>query len=425
MKKPPCKALKSQINRQHEREKEKNGIFVITKKLTVMNNFTFYSPTEFVFGKGSEEKTGELVKTYGGQKVLIVYGKGSAVKSGLLDRVKNSLDKAGLRHTELGGISPNPTDDKVYEGIEICRRETVDFILAVGGGSAIDTAKAIAAGTPYEGDFWDFYIKKAVPTQALPLGTVLTIPAAGSEGSGNSVITKTDGLKKLSLRTDKLLRPRFAIMNPELTYTLPPYQTASGITDMLAHVMERYFSNTQGVETTDRLCEAVMTAIINEAPEVMTHPDSYDARANIMWCGTIAHNGICGVGREEDWTSHAMEHEISAVYGVTHGAGLAVIFPAWLTWMAGHNPHKPAQFARRVWHIADSGNMEADAKAGIQALKTFLRSIGMPLTFAELGIDNPDIDLLVRKLHENKGEKIGCYCPTDRAASREIYELAL
>ena len=425
MKKPPCKALKSQISRQHEQEKEKNGIFVITKKLTVMNNFTFYSPTEFVFGKGSEEKTGELVKTYGGQKVLIVYGKGSAVKSGLLDRVKNSLDKAGLRHTELGGISPNPTDDKVYEGIEICRRETVDFILAVGGGSAIDTAKAIAAGTPYEGDFWDFYIKKAVPTQALPLGTVLTIPAAGSESSGNSVITKTDGLKKLSLRTDKLLRPRFAIMNPELTYTLPPYQTASGITDMLAHVMERYFSNTQGVETTDRLCEAVMTAIINEAPEVMTHPDSYDARANIMWCGTIAHNGICGVGREEDWTSHAMEHEISAVYGVTHGAGLAVIFPAWLTWMAGHNPHKPAQFARRVWHIADSGNTEADAKAGIQALKTFLRSIGMPLTFAGLGIDNPDIDLLVRKLHENKGEKIGCYCPTDRDASREIYELAL
>ena len=390
-----------------------------------MNNFTFHAPTEFVFGKDVENKTGVLCQKYGATKVLIVYGGGSVVRSGLLQRVKQVLDDARIPFAELGGIQPNPTDPKVYEGIEICRRESVDMLLAVGGGSVIDTAKAIAAGVPYAGDFWDFFVGKAVVKEALKVGVVLTIPAAGSEGSGNSVITKLDGLQKLSLRTPDALRPVFAIMNPELTYTLPPYQTACGVVDMMAHIMERYFSNTTGVEITDRLCEGALKAIIEVAPHVMENPTDYDARANLMWCGTIAHNGICGVGREEDWASHFMEHEISAVYGVTHGAGLAVIFPAWLTWMAGHNPHKPAQFARRVWHIADSGNTEADAKAGIQALKTFLRSIGMPLTFAELGIDNPDIDLLVRKLHENKGEKIGCYCPTDRAASREIYELAL
>lgn len=290
-----------------------------------MNNFMFYSPTEFVFGKETELQTGALVKKFHGTKALIVFGGGSVLRSGLLERVKESLDKEGIAHVEMGGVQPNPTDPKVYEGIGLGRREKVDFLLPVGGGSVIDTAKAIAAGIPYDGDFWDFFTGKAVPEKALRIGVVLTIPAAGSEGSGNSVITKTDGLKKLSLRTPEVLRPAFAVMNPELTYTLPAWQTASGITDMMAHIMERYFTNTADTEVTDRLCEGTLKAIIKEALTVIKEPENYGARANIMWAGTIAHNGICGVGCEEDWASHFMEHEVSALYDVTHGAGLAVI----------------------------------------------------------------------------------------------------
>lgn len=234
-----------------------------------MNNFAFYSPTEFVFGKGTESQTAELVKKYKGTKVMIVYGGGSVVRSGLLDKVKKYLDEAGIAHVELGGIQPNPTDPKVYEGIELGRREKIDFLLPVGGGSVIDTAKAIAMGIPYEGDFWDFYINKVVPEKAIPLGVVLTIPAAGSEGSGNTVITKLDGLKKLSVRTHGLLRPTFAVMNPELTYTLPAWQTACGVTDMMAHIMERYFTNTEDQEVPDRMCEGTLKAIITEALRVM------------------------------------------------------------------------------------------------------------------------------------------------------------
>lgn len=389
-----------------------------------MNNFVFYSPTEFVFGKDTESRVAEMTAKYHGTKVLIVYGGGSVVRSGLLDRIRKTLDEAHISHIELGGIQPNPTDLKVYEGIELGRREKVDFLLPVGGGSVIDTAKAIACGIPYEGDFWDFFIGKAVPRQALRLGVVLTIPAAGSEGSGNSVITKTDGLKKLSLRTPEVLRPAFAIMNPELTFTLPPWQTACGITDMMAHIMERYFTNTEETEVTDRLCEGTLKAIIEEARKVMKEPRDYGARANIMWAGTIAHNGICGVGCEEDWASHFMEHEVSAVYGVTHGAGLAVIFPVWLTYMAGHHARKAAQLANRVWNVPESDNRKAMALEGIEKMKEFLHEIGMPVTFKELGIEHPDIDLLVRKLHENKGELVGNYVRLDRQATREIYETA-
>ena len=389
-----------------------------------MNNFAFYSPTEFVFGKGTESQTAELVKKYKGTKVMIVYGGGSVVRSGLLDKVKKYLDEAGIAHVELGGIQPNPTDPKVYEGIELGRREGIDFLLPVGGGSVIDTAKAIAMGIPYEGDFWDFYINKEVPEKAIPLGVVLTIPAAGSEGSGNTVITKLDGLKKLSVRTHGLLRPTFAVMNPELTYTLPAWQTACGVTDMMAHIMERYFSNTTGVEITDRLCEGALKAIIEVAPHVMENPTDYDARANLMWCGTIAHNGICGVGREEDWASHFMEHEISAVYNVTHGAGLAVVFPAWLTFMAEHHPGQVGQFAERVWNITPAGTPRETALEGIACLKNFFASIGMPTSFAQLGIEHPDIDLLVEKLHHNKGELVGAYYKLSRDDSRRIYEIA-
>lgn len=389
-----------------------------------MNNFTFFSPTKYVFGRGVETQAGELTASMVGKRVLIVYGKGSVVKSGLLARVKKSLDEAGVAYCELGGIQPNPTDDRVYEGIGIMRENGLEGLLAVGGGSAIDTAKAIAAGTPYAGDFWDFYCGKRKVETALPVGVVLTIPAAGSEGSGNSVITKLDGLHKISIRTEVALRPRFALMNPELTFTLPPYQTASGVADMMAHIFERYFTNTPDVEITDRVSEGVLKAIIEEAPKVMADPQNYGARANIMWCGTLAHNGICGTGREEDWASHAMEHEISSVYGVTHGAGLAVILPAWMTFMADHNPGKVAQMARRVFGVENHDDRSA-AFEGISALKAFFGSLGLPVSFAGLGIEDPDIDLLVVKLHEDKGATIGGYYPLTAEETAAIYRLAL
>ena len=389
-----------------------------------MNDFNYYTPTRYVFGRGVEAQTGELTRWMGVNRVLLVYGGGSVVRSGLLDRVKSSLDAVNIAYVELGGIQPNPTDDRVYEGIDICRSENIDGIVAVGGGSAIDTAKAIACGVPYEGDFWDFYAGKKIVEEALPVGVVLTIPAAGSEGSGNSVITKLDGLHKISLRTESALRPKFAVMNPELTYTLPPYQTASGIADMMAHIFERYFTNTPETEVTDRVAEGVLKAIITEAPRVMAEPENYDARANIMWCGTLAHNGICGTGRQEDWVSHFMEHELSAVYGVTHGAGLAVMTPAWMTFMATHNPSKGAQFARRVMDVVNDDDTQA-ALEGIARLRAFYASLGLPITLAQLGIENPDFDLLVHKLHENKGEVIGGYYRLTAIETRQIYELAM
>lgn len=389
-----------------------------------MNNFVFYSPTEFVFGKATEMQVGALVRKHGARKVMIVYGGGSVVRSGLLDRVKQSLQEAGIEYCLMGGVQPNPVDTKVYEGIEFCRREQADMLLPVGGGSVIDTAKAIAAGVLYEGDFWDFYIGKAKVTKALKVAVVLTIPAAGSEGSGNTVITKLDGLQKLSLRVPEVLRPVFSIMNPELTYTLPPFQTACGVADMMAHIMERYFTNTQEVEIGDRLCEGTLMAIINEAPKVMRNPEDYGARANLMWAGMIAHNGTCGVGCEEDWASHFLEHEISAIYGVTHGAGLSVIFPAWMTWMVEHNVGKIAQYAVRVWGVPESEDKKAVALEGIGKLKTFFTSLGLPVTFKELGVENPDIDRLADSLHRNKGELVGNYVKLTKLDSKEIYRLA-
>ena len=390
-----------------------------------MNNFVFYSPTEFVFGKNTEVQVGALARKYGAQKVMIVYGGGSVVRSGLLDRVKQSLQEAGVAYCEMGGVQPNPIDGKVYEGIQLCRREQVDMMLPVGGGSVIDTAKAIAAGALYDGDFWDFFIGRAKVEKALKVAVVLTIPAAGSEGSGNTVITKTETLQKLGLCAPEHLRPVFSIMNPELTYTLSAYQTACGIADMMAHIMERYFTNTPDVEISDRLCEGTLTAIIKEAYRVKQQPDNYAARANIMWCGTVAHNGTCGVGREEDWASHALEHEISAIYNVAHGAGLAVIFPAWMTWMTEHNVDKIAQYAIRVWGVAESDDKKAVALEGISRLKSFFTSIGLPVTFKELGIENPDIDRLADSLHRNKGELVGNYVKLAKQDSKEIYRLAL
>ena len=387
-----------------------------------MNNFVFFPATKYVFGKDVESKVGKEAKAFGMKKPLIVYGKGSAIRSGLLDRVKNSLDEAGIPYAELGGVQPNPVDEKVYEGIELAKKEGIDSVLAVGGGSSIDTAKAIAAAIPYDGDFWDFYSGKAKVAEALPVGVVLTIPAAGSEGSGNTVITKIDGLHKLGMGSD-VLRPKFALMNPELTYTLPPYQTAAGITDMMAHIMERYFTNTPNVEITDRVAEGVLKAIITEAPKVIANPEDYDARANIMWSGTLAHNGVCSGGREEDWATHGLEHELSAVYDVTHGAGLAVMFPAWMTYAMRSNPGKLAQFARRVFDIKEADDIKA-AELGIESLKRFLTSIGMPVNMKELGIEAPDCKLLARKVTENKGDLFGNYIKINKETAEEIYRIA-
>ncbi len=377
--------------------------------------FDYCTPTNYVFGPDAENRAGELSALHLGGRILIVYGQGSAVRSGLLDRVRQSLAEAGLEYFELGGVQPNPTDTLVYKGREICLDKGVTGILAVGGGSAIDTAKAIAGAAPYAGDFWDFWAVKAVMQKALPVGVVLTIAAAGSEGSGNSVITRTDGNIKISLRTN-ILRPKFALMNPKLTETLPAFQTACGITDMMAHIMERYFSNTPDCEVTDRLSEGLLKAIIEEAPKVMADPTDYQARANIMWAGTLAHNGICGTGRQEEWTCHAMEHEISALYDVAHGAGLAVVFPAWLEYVSQFNSGKVVQFGKRVFGV-DS------APEAIAELRKFYRAIGMPLTMKELGVEHPDVELMNLKLHRAKGAVIGNYVPLDAVATARIYAL--
>ncbi len=362
-----------------------------------MDNFSFYSPTRFVFGKGTENESGAYVKQFGGSKVLVHYGSGSVVRSGLLDRVKKSLEAEGIDYVELGGVQPNPRDTLIYKGIELCRKEKVDFILAVGGGSVIDSAKGIAVGALYDGDFWDFYEKKLGVTKALPIGTVLTIAAAGSEGSGASVVTKEDGMLKRDVGSD-LLRPKFSILNPELTFTLPAYQTACGATDIMAHVFERYFTNTEEVECTDRLCEALLLTMVKETPRVIENPENYGARANIMWAGTVAHNDIVGVGRSQDWNSHNIEHELSGLYDCAHGAGLAVIMPAWMEFVYKHDVNRFVQMATRVFGCElDEANPENTAKAGIRAFRQFLHNIGMPINFAELGAKVEDIPLLVEK----------------------------
>ena len=314
-----------------------------------MDNFNFYSPTEFVFGKDTENQAGEMVKKYGGTKVLLHYGSGSAVKSGLLGRVKKSLDDCGITYTELGGVQPNPRDTLIYKGIEICKNEGIDFILSVGGGSCIDSSKGIAIGALYDGDFWDFYGTGKPVERALPVGTVLTIAAAGSEGSGASVVTKEEGMEKRDTGSD-LLRPKFSVMNPELLFTLPAYQTACGATDIMAHVFERYFTTTPEANVTDRLCEALLLTMIQETPRVLADPCNYEARANIMWAGTVAHNDIVGVGRAQAWNSHGLEHELSGLYDVAHGAGLAVVMPAWMEYVVDTKAHVHTAIGLHVVH---------------------------------------------------------------------------
>ena len=389
-----------------------------------MENFTFYSPTFFAFGKETENQAGEYIKRFGGTKVLIHYGGSSAKKSGLLDRVEASLNKEGIPYVMLGGVKPNPRSGLVYEGIDLCKEEGVDFILAVGGGSVIDSSKAIAVGVVYDGDFWDFYSGKPIK-EALPVGTILTIAAAGSEGSPDSVITKEEGMFKRGA-SGNAIRPKFSILNPELTETLPPYQTAAGLTDIMAHLYERYLTNTKDVEVTDRLIEGLLLTIKHEGPRVIADPNCYEARANIMWAGMVAHNHICGVGRSQDWNSHNIEHELSALYDCAHGAGLAVTMPAVFKYVMNHDVMRFARVATRVWGCQmDFDHPEVTALEGINAFQNFVVSLGMPRNFEELGAKKEDIPKLVEMLCRGDGREgsISGFVTLDEEDCTKIYEM--
>ena len=391
-----------------------------------MNNFTFYSPTCFVFGKDSENQAGALVKRFGGSRVLIHFGGGSAIRSGLLDRVEASLKAEGLVSFRLGGVKPNPRSSLVEEGVRLALENKVDFILAVGGGSVIDSSKAIAIGAANGGEWRKFYVGREVKVRpmipaALPVGVVLTIAAAGSEASTNSVVNlEPENLKRAA--GGNILRPKFAVMNPELTTTLPPFQTACGLADMFAHICERYFTPTKDVELTDALCEALMRTIVSEGAKVMANPDDYQARASIMWAGTLAHNDLCGVGRVQDWASHGIEHELSALYDCAHGAGLAVVMPAWMTYVHKSDTARFARFARNVFGVGLGVSDEDAALAGIAAFRAWLKSLGLPLTFAELGAKEEDIPILVKTLNLN-GNTLGGIMPLNEADVEAIYNL--
>ncbi|HRX16262.1 MAG TPA: iron-containing alcohol dehydrogenase [Spirochaetota bacterium] len=389
-----------------------------------MENFDFYNKTKIVFGKDVENKAGEECKAIG-SKVLLHYGGGSIKKSGLYDRVVKSLKDAGVDYVELAGVKPNPRLSLVKEGIQICRKENIDLILAVGGGSVIDSAKAIGVGVHYEGDVWDFYMGKASPEKMLPLGVVLTIPAAGSEASPSSVISNEEVQLKKGL-TNICLRPEFSLLNPELTYTLPDYQTACGITDMFAHVMERYFTTTKGVELSDRLCESVMKTVVHQAYRVLKDPKDYTARSEIMWAGTIAHNDMIGCGRSQDWSSHGIEHEISAIYDVAHGAGLAVVFPAWMKHVYTNNIGRFARFAHEVFNVDyDFEKPERTALEGIAALERFFKDIGMPVRLSEMDIDDKNIETMASKVTGNGAHSIGGFKELSKDDVKAILKLAL
>lgn len=388
-----------------------------------MLNFEFISPTKFIFGKGAEEQMGSVASQYG-KKALVHFDRGIAeVRFALIEQVVNSLKHAGVETVLLGGVVPNPRASLVYQGIELCRKEAIDLIIAIGGGSAIDSSKAISIGVPYDGDFWDFYSGKR-PTKRLPLGVVLTIAAAGSEGSLGSVITNENGWLKRSCDYD-IMRPDFSIMNPELTYTLPPFQTACGAADIIAHVMERYITKTAGVDLNYGICEAIMTSVLRNARIVLKKPDDYDARANIMWAGMLAQNGMLGVGLKEDWSSHLIEHELSTLYDVAHGAGLAVVLPAFMRYQYKHDVMRFARFAVNVFGVKmDYEQPENTAEAGIDCLTGFFKEIGLPTTFAELGAKEEDIPLLVEKCNFNNGKNMGYFYPLSPSQVAEVYQLA-
>ena len=353
----------------------------------------------------------------------MVYGGGSIKRTGVYDDVMAKLTAAQAQVWELSGVQPNPRLSLVRRGIAMCQEHQIQLVLAVGGGSAIDSAKAIAAGTVYDGDFWDFYCGKYIEN-SLPVGTVLTISAAGSEGSPDSVITNENGMFKRGATGDAI-RPKFSVLNPALTQTLSPYQTACGITDIMAHLFERYLTNTTEVEVTDRLIEGLLLTMIKEGPRAVADSENYEARANIMWAGMLAHNNVCGVGRTQDWCSHDIEHELSAVYDCAHGAGLAVVMPAVFTYVMNHDVMRFAQVATRVWGCQmDFEHPEVTAKAGIEAFRNYLISIGMPKNFEELGAKEEDIPTLVNTLIDlNSDGTVGGFVPLDKEACTAIYKL--
>ncbi len=362
-----------------------------------MLNFEYYNPTKIIFGKETQNQIGDLVKAYGGNRVLLHYGGSSAKKSGVYDQVMRALKESGLTVFELGGVKPNPRVSLIREGVTLCKQEGIDFIVALGGGSVIDSAKGIAAGSYYDGDVWDFYMKKAPVGQALPIGVILTIPAAGSETSAGSVVTNEEGHYKRDCQGETLI-PKFAVLNPQLCFTLPDYQVSAGVSDILAHVMERYFTNTEHVDLTDRLCEATMRTVIQNVRLVRENKENYDAWAEIMWAGTIAHNNLLGTGREQDWGSHNIEHELSAEYDIAHGAGLAIIFPAWMKYVYHRNIHRFVQFAVRVWDVDFACERpEEIVLEGIRRMEGFFRSIGMPVRLSEVGIGEDRFEQMAEK----------------------------
>lgn len=391
-----------------------------------MLNFEYYTPTKVVFGKDTEKQAGELVKAFGGTKVLVHFGGQSAKKSGLLDRICNSLEEAGLSYVTLGGVVPNPHLSKVYEGIELCKKEGVDFILAVGGGSVIDSGKAIGYGVANEGDVWDFYAKKRTAKACLPIGAVLTIAAAGSEMSNSSVITNEDGWLKRGYNDD-VCRCKFAVMNPELTYTLPAYQTASGCVDILMHTMERYFTKAENTMLTDSVAEGLMRTVIYNAKVLAEDPENYDARAQVMWAGSLSHNGLTGCGTEGDWASHQLEHELGGMFDVAHGAGLAAVWGSWARYVYKEKPARFAQFAANVFNIPwNSSNLEQMALDGIQAMEAFYRSIHMPTSLAELGVNPTEeqIQELAKKCSFMGKRTVGTFKVLQIPDMEAIYRMA-
>ena len=391
-----------------------------------MLNFELYTPTKIVFGKHTERQVGELIKDYDAKKVLVHYGGESAKRSGLLDKIYDSLNASQIEYVSLGGVVPNPRLSKVNEGIELCQQESVDFILAVGGGSVIDSAKSIGYGIVCGGDVWDFYNRTREITGCLPIGCVLTIAAAGSEMSNSAVLTNEDGwLKRGALKSD-FGRPRFAVLNPELTYTLPQYQTASGCVDILMHTMERYFNNST-MELTDHLSEALMRTVIMNSKILMNQPNNYHARAEIMWAGSLSHNGLLGCGTDGgDWASHQMEHELGGMFDVAHGAGLAAIWGSWARYVYKENVERFAQFAANVFDIPCGSNLEDAALAGIKATEHFYRLIDMPTSLAELGVHPTDeqIDTLAYNCAFKNTRTVGIIKKLNFDDIAQIYTIA-
>ncbi len=389
-----------------------------------MDEFIFQNPTRIYFGPSHEAEIGHIVAQHG-KRVLLHFGGASAERSGLLPLIRKELSAAGIEFFELGGVKPNPRLSLVYKGIELCRQHKLDLVLAVGGGSVIDSAKAIAAGARYSGDVWDFYTGKTLPETALAVGTVLTIPAAGSESSPGSVITKEEGLLKRAVNADCLF-PRFSILNPKRCFTLPRQQVANGITDIMCHLMERYFTNSKPVEFTDRLIEATLKTVISSAPRVLANPNSYDDWAELMWAGTVAHNNLLNTGRVGDWASHDIEHELSAIYDIAHGAGLAIVTPAWMKYTLKHDLARFAQYAVRVWGVEDNFfDPERTALEGIARLEAFWSSIGQKVRLSGLGIGGDRLAEMARKCTDGDTHTVGHFVPLTSKDIEAIYRLAL